>query len=160
MVGGYGGLERGVDEDFAVWIDLEDGAAAVADEEVSIAVECGACGDTHSFGVDGELACGIDAVDVALGARGDEEVAVGVEGEPGGVENAFDVGSASAVRADADYGDGGGLAALAGDGGVDHSRGAHRGTGDRVQSGVELAGDAKRSGIARPGDRADFHHSG
>ena len=56
MVGGDAGLERGVDEDLPLGIDLEDGAAAVADEEIALGVEGRAGGDAHAFDIDGELA--------------------------------------------------------------------------------------------------------
>jgi hypothetical protein len=103
VVGGDAGLERGVDEDLAVaqdparagralGPDLEDGAGAVADEEVAVAIEGDAGGDAHAFGVGGDGALGRDAVDGALGARAGVEVAVGVEGEAGGVEQLADEG--------------------------------------------------------------------
>ena len=39
MIGSDAGLEGGVDEDLALGIDFEDGAAAVADKEVALGVE-------------------------------------------------------------------------------------------------------------------------
>ena len=39
VIGGDAGLECGVDEDLALGIDFEDGAAAVADEEVALGVK-------------------------------------------------------------------------------------------------------------------------
>ena len=87
VVEGGGWLEGGEDEDLtgAVGIvgieraaglvagrsagnDLEDGAGAVADEEVAAAVEGDAGGDPHTFGEGGDGAGGGDAVDRAFGA--------------------------------------------------------------------------------------------
>jgi hypothetical protein len=160
VIGGDAGLERGVDEDLALGIDLEDGAAAVADEEIAVGVKGRAGGDAHAFGVDGGLAGGVDAVDVALGARGDEEVAVGIEGQAGGVEDAGDEGSGAAVGADAHDGDGRLLAARAGDGGVDHAGAADGGAGDGMQAVGELAGDAQGGRVAGAGGVADFNEPG
>ena len=83
VVGGDGGLEGGVDEDFAAAAggggggDLEDGAGTVSDEEVAVAVEGDAGGDAHALGVGGDGAGGGDAVDGAFGAGAGVEVAVG-----------------------------------------------------------------------------------
>src|ERR1035438_3598404 len=87
VIGRDAGLQGGVDEDLALGIDFEDGAAAVADEEVALGVESCACCHAHALDVYGGLARCVYAVDVALSAGGDEEVAVGVEGQAGGVED-------------------------------------------------------------------------
>ena len=160
VIGGDAGLEGGVDEDLALRIDFEDGAAAVADEEVAFGVEGGSGGHAHAFSVGGELAGGVDAVDGALGARGDEEVALGIKGQAGGVEDAGDKGRAAAVGADADDGDWSLFAAWAGDGGVDHSGTADGGTGDGMQPVSQLAGDAQGHGVADAGGGADFNQAG
>jgi hypothetical protein len=116
MIGGDAGFERGVDEDFAAGTvgcatDFEDGAGAVADEEVAVAVEGDAGGDAHAFGVGGDGALGRDAVDGAFGAGAGVEVAVAVEGEAGGVEQIADEGADLEVALDLKDGDGDGLAA-------------------------------------------------
>ena len=113
-------------------------------------VEGCAGGHAHALGVDGEFAGVVDAVDVALGAGGDEEVAVGGEGQAGGVEDAGDEGGSAAVGADADDGDGCLLAAGAGDGGVDHAGAADGGAGDGVQAVGELAGHAEGAVLLAP----------
>ena len=55
MVESDRGLKSRVDEDLALGIDLEDGAAAVAHKEVAFGVEGGSGGDPHALGVDREL---------------------------------------------------------------------------------------------------------
>ena len=149
-----------MDEDLALRIDFEDGAAAVADEEVALGVEGRAGGHAHALGVEGGLAGVVDAVDVALGARGDEEVALGIEGQAGGVEDAGDEGRAAAVGADAHHRYGGLLAARAGDGGVDHAGAADRRAGDRMQAVRELMSNAQRHGVADAGGVAEFDQAG
>ena len=87
-------------------VDLEDGAGAVADEEVAVAVEGDAGGDAHAFGVGGDGSLGGDAVDGAFGAGAGVEVALGVEGEAGGVEQVADEGCDLEVALDFEDGDG------------------------------------------------------
>src|ERR1700722_3010490 len=106
MVCGNARLQRGMNKDLALAIDFEDGAAAIADEEIALGVECCAGCHTHTFDVLREFAGRIDTVDVAFSARGDEQVALGIEGEAGGVEDSGDEWSGAAVGADADDGDG------------------------------------------------------
>ena len=149
-----------MNEDLPLRVDFEDGAAAIADEEIAFRVESRASSDAHTFDIVGEFARGIDAIDVAFSARGDEEVAVGIEGEAGGIENSGDEWSGAAIGADADDGDWRLLAARAGDGGVDHAGAADGGTGDGVQAVVKLAGDAEAGGVGGAGGRADFNEPG
>ena len=52
VIGGGAGLEGGVDEDLALGIDFEDGAAAVADKEVALGVEGRAGGHAHALRVE------------------------------------------------------------------------------------------------------------
>ena len=99
------------------------------------AVEYRAGGHAHALGIDREFAGRIHAVHRPLRARGHKEIAIGIESQAGGVEDAGDKGGAAPVRADADHRDRRGLAALAGDGGVDHARAAHGRAGDGVQAG-------------------------
>ena len=155
MVGGDGGLERGEDEDLAgvvraVGADLEDGAGAVADEEIAVAVEGDAGGDAHAFGEGGDVvAFGRDAVDGAFGARAGVEIAVRAEGERGDVEEVAREGARLEVAADADDGDGRALAARAADHGEEVAVGVDGGVGDEVELvghgdgdvGVEHVGD-------------------
>src|SRR5580658_10921409 len=53
VIGGDGRLKRGVDEDLALRIDFEYGAAAVADEEVALGIKGCAGGHAHAFGIHG-----------------------------------------------------------------------------------------------------------
>jgi hypothetical protein len=50
-----------VNEDLALAIDFEDGAAAISDEQIAFGVECSTGGNTHAFDILGEFARGIDA---------------------------------------------------------------------------------------------------
>src|ERR1700733_6685447 len=105
MVGGDAGFEGGVDEGLLVPTaagagvvgvgagDFEDGAGAVTDEEIAIAIEGDACGNAHALGIGGDGAFGRDAVDGAFGAGTDVEITVGTEGEASGVEEVTDEGA-------------------------------------------------------------------
>jgi len=154
VVGGDGGFERGVDEDLATGAvgvgaaDLEDGAGTVADEEVAVAVEGDAGGDAHAFGVGGDGSLGGDAVDVAFGAGAGVEVAFGVEGEAGGVHEIADEGRDLEVAMDFKDGDGSGLAARAGEGGVDVAVGVDGGVGYGVEILCYGDGDAEVERVA------------
>jgi len=156
VVGGDAGLDGGEDENLAVAGDFEDGSAAVADEEIALAVKCSAGGDTHAFRVEGGFARAVDAVDVALSARGDEEVAFWAEGEAGGVEDSGDERSSAPIGADTDDGDGSLLSALARDGGVDHAGAADSGAGDGVKAAGELAGNFELRAVTDTGGGAHF----
>jgi hypothetical protein len=149
VIGGGAGLEGGVTKIWRWGSILKMVPLRSPTKRLPSASKGRAGGDAHAFGVDGGLAGGVDAVDVALGAGGDEEVAVGIEGQAGGVEDAGDEGGSAAVGADADDGDGGLLAARAGDGGVDHAGAADGGAGDGMQALGELAGDAEGAGLLR-----------
>ena len=151
VIGRDAGLEGGVDEDLALGIDFEDGAAAVADKEVALGVEGRAGSHAHALGVNGELAGGVDAIDIALGARGDKEISLGIEGQAGGVQDAGDKRRAAAVGANANHRDRGLLAAGAGDGGVDHAGAADGRAGDRMQAVGKLAGHAQGHGVGDAG---------
>src|SRR5512135_1048955 len=132
-----------MDEDLALGVDFEDGAAAVTDEEIAFRVKDATCGDAHAFGVERRLASTVDAVNIALSARGDIELSIGAEGEAGSIEQASCEGSATAVGADAHYGDRCLLATRAGDGGVDHAGAADGGTGNGMQTVREEMCDAQ-----------------
>ena len=146
VVGGYRGLQGGEDEDFAGFGgvgggDLEDGSGAVADEEVAVAVEGDAGGDAHAFGVGGDGAAGRDAVDGSVGSGAGVEVAFGVEGEAGWVEEVAEEGPHGEVagrRLGVDFKDGDGdlLAAGAGEGDEEVAVGVDGG----VRYGVEIFG--------------------
>jgi hypothetical protein len=154
MVGGDAGFERGVDEDLAAGAvgvgaaDLEDGAGAVADEEVAVAIEGDAGGDAHAFGVSGHGALGGDAIDGAFGAGAGVEVAVGTEGEAGGVHEVADEGANLEVALNLEDRHGNGLAARAGDGGVDVAVGIDRRVGDGVEIFCHGYGDAHEERVA------------
>src|SRR5208282_2415263 len=49
VIGGGAGLERGMNEDLALGVDLEDGAAAIADKEIALGVKGRAGGHAHAF---------------------------------------------------------------------------------------------------------------
>jgi hypothetical protein len=154
VVEGDGGLEGGEDEDLVAagggegrniaggnagqvggfaGADFEDGAGAVADEEVALAIEGDAGGDAHPLGVGGDGACGGDAVDGALGAGAGVEIAVGTEGEGRDVHDVASEGGDLEVAGDAEDGDGGLLAAGAGDHGEEIPVGVDGGVGDHVE---------------------------
>ena len=122
-------------------------------------VESSAGGDAHAFSVERGFAGGVDAVDIAFGARGDEEITVGTEGQAGGIEDSGDKRSAASIGADADDGDGGLFAALAGDGGVDHARTADSGTGDRVQAVESSRATRRGAALLTPRGRAHFNQA-
>src|SRR5271157_978068 len=82
VVGGDRGLQRGEYENLARGTDLENRAAAIADEQVAGAIESQTRGDAHSFGPLLRLAVGRDAVDRAVVAAGDVEIALPVHGQP------------------------------------------------------------------------------
>src|SRR5579863_12116 len=160
MICGDARLQRGMNKNLALRIDLEDGAAAVAYEKIACWVECCAGGYTHAFHILRELSGRIDAIDVSLGSRSNEEIAVGIEGQARGVQNSGDEGSGAAIGRDSDDGNGCLLAARAGDGGIHHAGTADRGTGDWMKAVIELAGDSDGRGICCAGGRANFNESG
>ena len=129
--------------------DLEDGAGAVADEEVAVAVEGDAGGDAHAFGEGGDGAVGGDAVDGAFGAGAGVEVAVGVEGEAGDVEQVADEGADLEVALRCWKMETGTVWPRgAGEGGVDVAVGVDGGVGDGVEILGHGDGDAEVEGVA------------
>ena len=111
-------------------------------------VEGDAGGDAHAFGVSGDRALGGDAVDGAFGAGTGVEVAVGAEGEAGGVEQIADERADLEVALDLKDGDGNGLAAGSGDGGVDVAVRVDCGVGYGVEIFGHGNGDAEVEGVA------------
>ena len=100
MVGGDGGFERGKDEDFTLWPDLEDGARTVTDIEVAGGVEGDTGGNAHALDEDCDLSGGRDLVDGAVMARGDVERAVRAKGHAGRVDDIAGIGAAIVVEID------------------------------------------------------------
>ena len=149
MVGGDGRLERGEDEDLAVGADLENGAAAVADVEVVLAVEGDAGGDAHAFHVDRHVAGGRDLVDEAVIAAGDVEQALGIEGQAGGVHQVVEERLHAEVQVDLEHRYRDLLAARSAEGGVDIAEGVDRRIGHRVQVVGDQDADVAGPGFAR-----------
>src|ERR1700678_11822 len=165
MIGGYAWLQSVADEDFTGAIriagrDLENRPIAVADEEVAVGVEGRSGGHDHAFGVDGGLTARVDAVDGALGARSDEEIAFGIECEARRVEDSADEGSSYAIGADAHDRNRRLLAALTGDGGEGHSGTAYDRAGHRMQAVGKLTGDVQRNCVAGAIGGANFDQAG
>src|SRR5208283_2188954 len=72
MVGGEGGFQRRKDKNLAVRADFENGAAAVADEKISLGVKGEAGGNAHALDPLLAAAVGSDAVNCAVVAARDE----------------------------------------------------------------------------------------
>src|SRR5207302_4630565 len=119
-----------------------------ADKQVPVAVEGDAGGDAHALGVGGDGALGRDAVDGAFGAGAGVEVAIGVEGEAGGVEDVADERAHLEVALNLKDGDGDRLTALARDGRVHVAVGVHCGVGDGMKIFRHGNGDAKVERVA------------
>src|ERR1700754_3095102 len=139
MIGCDARLKRRIDEDFAAGVisvcagNFEDGAGAVTDEEVAVAIESDTCRDAHALGVGGDGTLRGDAVDGAFGARADVEVTVGTKREPGGVENLPDERANLKIALNLEDGDGDGLTTCSGDGSVDVSIGVDGWIGNGVE---------------------------
>jgi len=149
------GLERCEDENFAVGTNFENRTAAIAHIEAAGFVEGEAGGDAHAFDPLHGAAVGRNAVDCAVVAAGNEEVAVMVDCEAGGIHQLGDERLHSVVRGDFVERDGNFLAALAAEGDVDVSFGVDCGAGD----GMEVVGNlhAERHGKRSAFDAAHFH---
>src|SRR5207248_6293258 len=83
MVRSYRGLERGENENLAVWADFENRAAAIAYEEVLFGVEGDSRGNAHAFHPELRTAIRSDAMDCAVVTAGDVEYAGLVESQAG-----------------------------------------------------------------------------
>src|SRR5579859_816548 len=150
VIGGEGGLERGEDEDFALRADFENGAAAVADEQIASCIEGDAGGDPHAFDPLFAAAVGSDAIDGAVVAAGNEEVAACVERQAGGIYKRSDEGFHGVAGIDFVERDGNTLAARPAEGHVNVSLGIYRGIADRMQvvGDLESQGHGKRLAFA------------
>src|SRR5580692_1051104 len=84
-------------------------------------IECSACGDTHALRVESGLAGAVDAVDISLCSRGDEQIAFGTEGQPCGIENSGHKRGSTSVGAYTNHRDRRLLAALSGYRGINHA---------------------------------------
>ena len=71
-------FERGENKNFAIGANLENRTAAVTDVEAAGFVERKAGGDAHAFDPLHGAAVGRDAMDGAIVAAGNEEMAVGM----------------------------------------------------------------------------------
>jgi len=147
VVGGDGGFECGEDEDLAVGVDLKDGARAVADVEVAVAIEGDAGGDAHALGIGGHGAFRGDSVDGSFCARAGVEVAIAVEREACGIHQIADEGDHLEVALDAEDRDWRGLSTRAGKRSEDLAVGVDY----RIGYGMEILGhgdgDANRQGV-------------
>ena len=125
---------RGEDVNLAFAADLENGAAAVADVEISFLIERDAGGDAHAFDVHGEVAAGRDLIHHAVVAAGRVEHAFGVDREAGGVHQIGDQGAGVMVRVDFVNRHGSFLAGRAAEGRVDVAVAVDDGIGNGMQA--------------------------
>src|SRR6202522_117842 len=116
VIRGEGRLDGGEDENFAVRSDFENRAAAIADVEAAALVERQAGSDAHALDPLHCAAVGRDAVHGAVVAAGNEEIAVTIDGQAGGVHHLGDEGFYYVARSDFVKRDGNFLAALAAEG--------------------------------------------
>src|SRR5207302_6596996 len=75
---------------FAAWADLENRAAAVANVQIVVVIERDACSDAHAFDPLLGAAIGRDAMDGAVVAAGDKEIAPAVERQAAGIHQRRD----------------------------------------------------------------------
>ena len=101
MIGGDARLQHGKHEDLAVTIDLEDGAAAIADVKISDRVEGHSRRDAHAFGVGGHGTVLCHAVHRSVITRRNIETARAVEGHAGGIHHFVDEGLDVVIIVDA-----------------------------------------------------------
>src|ERR1700683_5593357 len=133
VIRGEGRLDCSEDENFAGGSDFENRAAAIADVEAAALVERQAGSDAHALDPLHCAAVGRDAMHGAVVAAGNEEIAVIVDGQPGGVHHFGDEGFYYVAGSDFVKRDGNFLAALAAEGDVDVSFRVHGRTGDGMQ---------------------------
>src|ERR1700691_1084503 len=155
VIRGEGRLDGGEDKYFAVGSDFENRAAAIADVEAAAFVERKAGGDAHAFDPLHCAAVGRDAMHGAVVAAGNEEIAVAINREAGGVHHFGDEGFYYVARGDFVKRDGNFLSALAAEGDVDIAFRVYRRTGD----GMQIVGNlrAERHGKWHAFDAAHAH---
>ena len=141
MVGGDTRLQRGEDEGLPIAGDLEDGAAAVAHVEVLAGVESYAGGHAHAFGVNGGRSLRRDTMHGSLVPRGNIQVAVGVQGQGGCIDETGEQHMHLAVWVDLENGNRGLLAARTREGDEDLALVIDGGAGDRVDVLGQQPGD-------------------
>src|SRR6516165_6467653 len=90
MIRGHGWFQSGEHKNLPVLADLENGAAAIADIQVSLAVERDAGGHTHPLDEGRHVPCRGDLIDETLVAAGNVQQPVTVKGQPGGVHQIID----------------------------------------------------------------------
>src|SRR5271155_4286483 len=100
VIRGEGRLDGGEDKYFAVGSDFENRAAAIADVEAAAFVERKAGGDAHALDPLHCAAVGRDAVHGAVVSAGNEEIAVTIDGQAGGVHHFGDEGFYYVARSD------------------------------------------------------------
>ncbi len=148
VIGGDAGLEGGEDEDLAVAGDLEDGAAAVADVEVLLAIEGDSGGDAHAFGVHRHGSVGRDFVDGLIVARGNIHLVIAVESDGGCIHQVTDEGLDVVAGVNLEDGDGSFLAARSGESDVDVAFAIEGGIGDGMEAVRDRNGDLDGMRIA------------
>ena len=85
MIRRHGGFERGKDENLPVGIDLENRAAAVADEKIADGIERDSGRGAHAFDPELRAAVRRHAVDGAVIAAGDVEVSFAIQRQARGI---------------------------------------------------------------------------
>src|SRR5256885_15918917 len=90
VVRGDGRLQRCKNKNLAAWADLENRAAAVANVQIVVVIERDACSDAHAFDPLLGAAIGRDAMDGAVVAAGDKEIAPAVERQAAGIHQRRD----------------------------------------------------------------------
>src|SRR5271165_5003453 len=133
MIGRHAWLEHGEDEDLPILSNLEDGPAAVADVQASLAVKRDAGRNAHALGVGAHGSVLRHAVHRSIVTRGDIEVACAVESHAGRVHHLVQEWLHVVVGVDAVDGDRDLLSAGAGEGNVNVALGVNRGIGYGMQ---------------------------
>src|SRR5438270_9098979 len=87
MIRGNTRFQSGEDKDLLVAANLEDGATAVADVEILIAVERDAGGDSHAFGIRGHISARGHAIHGAIMPRGSIHLALTIESDRGRIHH-------------------------------------------------------------------------
>src|SRR5208283_101824 len=133
MIGRDTRLQHSEDEDLPVTPNLEDGPAAVADVQASLAVKRDAGRNAHALGVGAHGSVLRHAVHRSIVTRGDIEVACAVESHAGRVHHLVQEWLHVVVGVDAVDGDRDLLSAGAGEGNVNVALGVNRWIGNRMQ---------------------------
>src|SRR3954471_21002889 len=127
VIGRDARLQRCEDERLPLAVDLEDGAAAIADVEIFVLVERKSGSNTHALDIGGHVPVRRDFINRTLVTRGDVHLSSAVECDRGCVHQISEKGSSRIVRADLVHGHGNLLSAWAGKSGEDVAVGIYRG---------------------------------